>query len=97
MRPVGAADPGVPGPRGEHPDQEQRDDARGGAASGGNDTAISGSFLPEDSWPRLRGAQAESGEGCVHPGCPCWLKACPWEADISRPTPGAWDTCSSRP
>lgn len=29
----------------------------------------------------------QTGEGCVHPGCPCWLKACPWEVDISRPTP----------
>lgn len=77
------------GPGGERPDQEQQDDARGGAASRGSDTAISGPFLPEASWHRLRGVQVGSGEGCVHPGCPCWLKPVlgRWTSPPTPPAP----------
>lgn len=66
VRPVGAVVPGAQDPGGERPDQERQDDAGGGAASGGSDTATPGPFLPEASWPRLRGAQAGvRGRACL--------------------------------
>lgn len=66
VRPVGAVDPRGAGPKWRAPDQEQQDDAHGGAASGGSDTATSGPFLPEASWPRLRGVRAGvRGRACL--------------------------------